>query len=76
MDRYGRKETAFMVVSNRKVVQVEIAAKGGGLYTVRLPEGGMIRVKGHRLSASPEEAEQSIQRRRAPAFRMAGTAYT
>ena len=54
MDRYGRKESAFLVVNNRKVVQVTITAKGGGLYTVRLPEGGMIRVKGHRLSASPE----------------------
>ena len=76
MDRYGRQEMAFMVVSNRKVVQVTITAKGGGLYTVRLPEGGMIRVKGHRLSASPEEAERSIQKRRTPFFRTAGTAYT
>ena len=76
MNRYKKGDIAFGLINNREVEQVSIESCGGGLYTIRLPKGGITKVKGHRLFATPKEAEESIQRSRTPSFRMSGTMYT
>mgnify|MGYP000122561759 CR=1 FL=1 len=69
-------DRAFMLENNRNVHQVTILNCFGGIYTVRLPGGGASKVKAHRLFATPEEAHESMHRRKQPTFRMSGTMYT
>lgn len=76
MSRLKKGERAFLLENNRNVVQVEISDCYGGIYTVRLPGGGASKVKAHRLFATPEEAEESRQRRKLPSFRMSDTRFT
>ncbi len=54
-------DTAYLVESNRIVREVTIVNVNGGLYLIRFKDtGGGIKVKGHRLFTSKEEAEKSI----------------
>lgn len=69
-------DKAFMLENNKTVQQVTITDCFGGLYTVKFSEGGVSRVKWHRLFSSPEEAEKSRYKRQLPAFRQSGTTYT
>ena len=55
-------DTAFIVESNRIVREVEIKSFAGGMYLIRCKDsGGGIKVKEHRLFATREDAESSIQ---------------
>lgn len=55
-------DTAFIVESNRIVREVEIKSVAGGMYLIRFKDsGGGIKVKEHRLFATREDAESSIQ---------------
>ena len=55
--------TAYIVESNRYVREVEIRRCSGGMFLVRFTDtGGGIQVKAHRLFATREEAEKSIEK--------------
>ena len=55
-------DTAYIVESNRYVREVEIRRCSGGMFMVRFTDtGGGIQVKAHRLFATREEAEKSIE---------------
>ena len=55
-------DTAFIVESNRIVREVEIKSFAGGMYLIGFKDsGGGIKVKEHRLFATREDAESSIQ---------------
>ena len=57
-------DTAYIVESNRYVREVEIRRCSGGMFLVRFTDtGGGIQVKAHRLFATREEAEKSIEKR-------------
>lgn len=56
-------DTAYIVESNRYVREVEIRRCSGGMFLVRFTDtGGGIQVKAHRLFATREEAEKSIEK--------------
>ena len=56
-------DTAYIVESNRYVREVEIRRCSGGMLLVRFTDtGGGIQVKAHRLFATREEAEKSIEK--------------
>ena len=56
-------DTAYIVESNRFVREVEIRRCSGGMFLVRFTDtGGGIQVKAHRLFATREEAEKSIEK--------------
>ena len=56
-------DTAYIVESNRYVRKVEIRRCSGGMLLVRFTDtGGGIQVKAHRLFATREEAEKSIEK--------------
>ena len=56
-------DTAYIVESNRYVREVEIHRCSGGMFLVRFTDtGGGIQVKAHRLFATREEAEKSIEK--------------
>ena len=56
-------DTAYIVESNRYVREVEIRRCSGGMFLVRFTDtGGGIQVKIHRLFATREEAEKSIEK--------------
>lgn len=61
---YGRAlkagDTAYIVENNRIVRECTIVRKSGNLYIIRFNSGGGIQVKGHRLFALQEEAEDSV----------------
>ena len=55
-------DTAYIVESNRLIREVEIKSWAGGMYLIRFKDsGGGLKVKEHRLFATKEEAESSIQ---------------
>ena len=55
-------DTAYIVESNRLIREVEIKSWAGGMYLIRFKDsGGGIKVKEHRLFATREDAESSIQ---------------
>ena len=55
-------DTAYIVESNRLIREVEIKSCAGGMYLIRFKDSrGGIKVKEHRLFATKEEAESSIQ---------------
>jgi len=53
-------DTAYIVENNRNVRECTIVRNNGNLYVIRFPGGGGIQVKGHRLFATKEEAEDSV----------------
>ena len=56
-------DTAYIVESNRYVREVEIRRCSGGMLLVRFTDtGGGIQVKAHRLFATREETEKSIEK--------------
>ena len=56
-------DAAYIVESNRYVREVEIRRCSGGMFLVRFTDtGGGIQVKAHRLFATTEEAEKSIEK--------------
>ena len=62
-------DTAYIVESNRFVREVEIRRCSGGMFLVRFTDtGGGIQVKAHRLFATREEAEKSIEKAPETAF--------
>lgn len=62
MTKMKAGDTAFIVESNRLIREVEIKSCVGGMYLIRFKDsGGGIKVKEHRLFATKEEAEASIQ---------------
>jgi len=55
-------ETAYIVESNRFIREVEIKSCAGGMYLIKFKDsGGGIKVKEHRLFATREDAESSLQ---------------
>ena len=69
-------DNVFLVENNRNIKQGTVIDCFGGIYTVMMQGGGICKVKGHRLFATPEEANGSMHRRKQPTFRMSGTMYT
>ena len=58
-------DTAYIVESNRYVREVEIRRCSGEMFLVRFTDtGGGIQAKAHRLFATREEAEKSIEKRK------------
>ena len=56
-------DIAYIVESNRFVRKVEIRRCSGGMFLVHFTDsGGGIQVKAHRLFATREEAEKSIEK--------------
>ena len=56
-------DTAYIVESNRYEREVEIRRCSGGMFLVLFTDsGGGIQVKAHRLFATREEAEKSIEK--------------
>lgn len=53
-------DVAFLVESNRIIREVKVVNCSVGMYLIKFPNGGGIRVKGHRLFATEEEAKQCI----------------
>lgn len=58
-------DTAFLVESNRIIREVNILKVGGGFYTIRFADSdGGIKIKGHRLFATKEDAEASLPKKK------------
>lgn len=56
-------DMAYIVESNRIIRKVKIVRCSGGIFLVKFPDtGGGIQVKRHRLFATREEAENSIEK--------------
>ena len=60
MARLKAGDVAFLVESNRIIREVKVVNCSGGMYLIRFPNGGGIRVKEHRLFATEEEAKKSL----------------
>ena len=62
MEKLKAGDTAFIVESNRFIREVEIKSCVGGIYLIKFKDsGGGIKVKGHRLFATKEEAEDFLK---------------
>lgn len=59
--KLGAGDTCYIVKNARTVSAAEIISISGGFYTIRLKDSsGMIRLKKHRIFATPEAAESTI----------------
>lgn len=59
--KYKKDDICFIIENNIKVVPVKILKYSGGFYTVKfLTKPGAIRIKGHRIFASEEEAKNKL----------------
>ncbi len=56
--KYQAGETVFIVAAGNRVIEASVLRYTGGFYTLRLPEGGGLRLKEHRLFATREEAQE------------------
>ena len=55
-------QTVYFIANNSHVVQATVIKVSGNLYTLRF-DGKGIRLKGHRLFATKEEAEAQLPKR-------------
>lgn len=60
--KYKRGDTAFIVANKRFIKEVKVLNCIGNQYTLRLAEGGGVRLHENRLFPSKEEAENSIKK--------------
>lgn len=58
--KFENGSTAYIVESNRIVREVTVVKRSGDFYTVRFATNGGIQVRGSRLFASQEDAEESL----------------
>lgn len=63
----GLNQTVYLVESCRRVREVVVRSRSGGLYTVRFTDtGGGIRVRRDRLYLTREAAQASLRKEEAP----------
>lgn len=62
MAKFKAGDTAYILESNRFVTEVKIVKYAGGMFLIKLPTGGGIKVKEHRLYATKEEAETACMK--------------
>ena len=60
MTAFKAGDKAYIVENNRIVRQCTVVRVSAGMHLIRFENGGGIQVKGHRLFASWEAAENSI----------------
>ena len=59
-------ETVYLVESGRRIREVQVRSRSGGLYTVRFTDtGGGIRVRGDRLCLTRDEAAARVRQQKA-----------
>lgn len=62
MAAFKAGDKAYIVENNRIVRQCTVIRVSAGMYLIRFENGGGIQIKGHRLFASQEDAENSVPR--------------
>ncbi len=55
-------EIIYFLQSKKNVIQARIIAVSGGFYTLKLADGGGIRLRESRLYATEEDAKKAIQK--------------
>ena len=60
MAAFKAGDKAYIVENNRIVHQCTVIRVSAGMYFIRFENGGGIQIKGHRLFASKEDAENSV----------------
>lgn len=63
MVKFKTGDTAYIVESNRYIIEGKILSCTGGIYLFKYP-GGVIRVKDNRLFATEVEAQKEIEKYR------------
>jgi hypothetical protein len=63
MANFKPGDKAYILESNRLVIEVVIKRCSGGLYMISMPSGGAIQVKKHRLYATAEDAEKALPKK-------------
>ena len=58
MARLNAGDTAYIVESNRIITEVKVINCAGGMYLIKFPSGGGIRVKEHRLFATEDDTHR------------------
>lgn len=59
--RFKTGDNVYIVESNRIIREAEVRSCVGGMYLLKFKDsGGGIKLKGHRLFATKEDAEASI----------------
>ena len=55
--------SGFIIESNRTIMDVEVLARHGEFYVLRLPTGGAIKLRRSRIFSTKEEAERKLPKR-------------
>ncbi len=56
--KFQAGDIVYIVAAGNRVKEARVLRYAGGFYTLRLPEGGGVRLKEHRLFATKEEAQE------------------
>lgn len=62
MIMFRKGQTVYFLQSKKNVMQARIIAVFGGFYTLKLADGGGIRLRESRLYAKEEDAKKAIQK--------------
>ena len=62
MIMFRKGQTVYFLQSKKNVIQARIIAVSGGFYTLKLADGGGIRLRESRLYATEEDAKKEIQK--------------
>ena len=62
MIMFRKGQTVYFLQSKKNIIQARIIAVSGGFYTLKLADGGGIRMRESRLYATEEEAKKAIQK--------------
>ena len=62
MIMFRKGQTVYFLQSKKNVMQARIIAVSGGFYTLKLADGGGIRLRESRLYATEEDAKKAIQK--------------
>lgn len=60
MAAFKAGDKAYIVENNRNIRECTVVRGSGNLFIIKLNNGGGIQVKGHRLFATHEEAENNV----------------
>ena len=62
MIMFRKGQTVYFLQSKKNVIPARIIAVSGGFYTLKLADGGGIRLRESRLYATEEDAKKAIQK--------------
>lgn len=75
MHSYKIGEIAYLIESNRFIMEGKIIRRSGDFYLFRFTDGGGTRIRGDRLFPTEEAAQSALDRRRGRDPRTAALAF-